>query len=270
MLGGRSWPCLLLSFVVGCAATTPPPAPTPAPSPGSWRGAGEPGVDVDADGAPLDGVMARIARQVGRTILVDPDLDASVTVRLKQIPWREAVEVIARMVPCEVEERPGEVLVLSRLACRRVRIQCSLGASVGTLIRLMAAYHGAEVVLPADLPRAEVAPPPELEDDLVACVRQLLAPVGEFAVLLERGGTLLRVVGSTLVGRYVAHDDEALWLEVERGGLLSLRLPPPSAAGALGARRRELLRDLRDVLPGERVRARCVWRAGALDLEGLD
>lgn len=263
---GRRWCALLLTLMAGCAATTAPPVPRPdATTPGP----GDPRIDVDVDGVGLDEVMARIAGQAGRTILVDPHLDEVVTVTLTQLPWREAVEVIARMVGCEVEERPGGVLVLNQLACRRVRIQCNLGARLRTVLQLVAAYHGAHVILPDDLPHVVVTPAPELDDDLVACVRQLLAPVGEFAVLLERGGTLLRVVGRTLTGRYVAHDDEALWLEVERGGLLALRLPPRSAAGALGAGRRELLRGLRDVLPGERVQVRCACRAGALEAVGF-
>lgn len=71
-------------------------------------------ITIDVDDVDLSEVMDLIGRQVGRNLLVDPNVQESVTVSLRDIPWREAVDVIARMCRCDVEERCGGVLVLTQ------------------------------------------------------------------------------------------------------------------------------------------------------------
>jgi type II secretory pathway component GspD/PulD (secretin) len=74
-------------------------------------------IDVDVDDLDLADVMELIGRQVGRNVLVDPYVQESVTVSLRDIPWREAVDVLARMTRCDVEERAGGILVLTQPGC---------------------------------------------------------------------------------------------------------------------------------------------------------
>ena len=62
-------------------------------------------INVDLDGVDLANVMDQIGRVSGQNILVDPAVDEVVRVALRDIPWREAVDVIARMTQCEFEER---------------------------------------------------------------------------------------------------------------------------------------------------------------------
>jgi type II secretory pathway component HofQ len=50
-------------------------------------------------------VMELIGRQAGTNILVDPKVRERVTISLRDVPWREAVDLIARMTRCDVEER---------------------------------------------------------------------------------------------------------------------------------------------------------------------
>lgn len=249
---------LLLAVLAGCSAA--PAARPPAPSPGTTApvSSGE-RIHVDVDGEDLAEVMDRIGRDVGRTILVDPSVQESVTVSLRDIPWREAVDVIARMTRCDVEERPGEILVLTQ--CSRVCLEVT-DESVRSLLHLVCAYHGATVSLPPDL-YGRVSVRLELTGDLAEMLRQLLAPLGdEFVVLVEAGESRVRVVRNVRSGTYLGHDEDTLWLEDDSGRFTQLRLPPRSATGALGERRQTLLRALRLARRGDRLRARCAWRDG--------
>src|SRR5437773_695766 len=67
-------------------------------------------IDVSVEEADLRDVMDEIGRRVGRNIIVEPDIHEKVTISLRKIPWRDAVEVIAKMTKCEVEQR-GSILV---------------------------------------------------------------------------------------------------------------------------------------------------------------
>lgn len=70
-------------------------------------------INVDLEQVELSEVMEQIGRRVGVTILVDAKVQERVTVTLRDIGWRDAVDVIAKMTRTEVEERPGDVLVLA-------------------------------------------------------------------------------------------------------------------------------------------------------------
>lgn len=258
---------LLLVSLAGCAVA-PAPAPLRAPGPPRAEPAATEGgrIHVDAENLQVTEVMERIGRAVGRTILVDPTVQETVTVSLRDMSWREAVDVIARMTRCEVEERPGGVLVLTQ--CGR-RIGCYLDANVRTLVQLVCAYEGAKAILPPDL-QGRVTPPAELTGDVGQMVRQLLAPLpDEYRVIVERGGTLVRVLAPTISGAFLGHDEETLWLLHDDGRYVQLRLPPASATGAPGERRQALLRALRLARRGDRIRARCAWRGDAPELVEL-
>ena len=60
--------------------------------------------------------MTEIGRQAQRTILVDDDVATeSIHVSIREpMPWREVVDVVARMTRCEVVEEGGGVLRLVR------------------------------------------------------------------------------------------------------------------------------------------------------------
>ena len=76
-------------------------------------------IDLEADGEDLADVLERLGQRVGKTIVVDPNVEEVVRVSLRGIPWREAVEVIARMTRCEVQRRGTkdgeEVLFLTQV-----------------------------------------------------------------------------------------------------------------------------------------------------------
>jgi hypothetical protein len=108
------------------------------------RGDVLPQINVDVEEADLADVMEQIGARAGRNILVDPNVQETVTVTLQEIPWLEAVEVIAKMVRCDVEERPGGVILLTQPAL--VTIQYT-DANVRTVLQLLAAYAGKNIVI---------------------------------------------------------------------------------------------------------------------------
>ena len=112
--------CLLAFSLVGCCdlqhtgEAQPPDLVTQAPQAEAEAEVTEPKrkrvrritmtrIDVDVVDADLEDVMDDIGRQVGQNILVHPDVHETVTVTLRDIPWREAVELIAKMTRCEIE-----------------------------------------------------------------------------------------------------------------------------------------------------------------------
>ena len=71
-------------------------------------------ITITYDEVDLREIMDDIGRRVGRNIVVEPEqLHEKVTITLKEIPWRDAVDVIAKMARCEVEER-GPILVINQ------------------------------------------------------------------------------------------------------------------------------------------------------------
>jgi hypothetical protein len=101
-------------------------------------------INVDVSDMPLAEVMAQISREVGKTIAVGKAAKGElVSVSLREIPWRMAVDVIARMTRCDVEVI-GESLFLTQRP--RVTIDFRY-ANLRTIVQLMAAYSGRSAVM---------------------------------------------------------------------------------------------------------------------------
>lgn len=140
-----------------------PPAPKESPDT----------IDLEAQDAPLRDVVAQLAAKAKRTILVDPRVQESVSIQLKQISWRDALAVLAKMVRCEVEDRGQGVLVLTQPPTVTIHFQ---DASVRTVLQLLAAYSGKNVVIGADV-KGKVSVDFKEVDWLVA-LRQLVKQIG--------------------------------------------------------------------------------------------
>src|SRR5262249_23664689 len=82
--------------------------------------------------ADLRDVMDEIGRRVGRNIIVEPGVQASVSSTLKGIPWRAAVEELARQANCQVEER-GAIIVLTRPQASQQQAQREMQEQIDTL-----------------------------------------------------------------------------------------------------------------------------------------
>ena len=85
-------------------------APKPSPQ------AGGPRLNVDVEDLDLAEVMEQIARRAGASVLTARGVQEQITISLREIPWREAVSVIARMTRCEVREAWPGVLLLEQPA----------------------------------------------------------------------------------------------------------------------------------------------------------
>lgn len=105
-------------------------------------------INIDVSDMPLGEVMAQITRQTGHTIVVGADESKEkVTVSLRQIPWREAVFVIARMTGCRVD-RVGESLYLEWSP--KVTLSFTNG-DLRSVLALASAYAGRGIVLAPEL-----------------------------------------------------------------------------------------------------------------------
>jgi uncharacterized protein involved in high-affinity Fe2+ transport len=70
-------------------------------------------IEVEVENKDVAEVIASIAAQSGAQIVVDKNVHEKVTVSLKKVDWREALDVVARMAHCKVEQK-GPVLVVSK------------------------------------------------------------------------------------------------------------------------------------------------------------
>jgi hypothetical protein len=101
-------------------------------------------IDVDFEEEELAAALGAVANFAATTVVVDPEVQAPITVSLRDIPWREAVDVMARMCRCDVEELAPGVLWVSRPARVTVEFQ---DTDVTTVLRLIASYAGVELVV---------------------------------------------------------------------------------------------------------------------------
>jgi hypothetical protein len=83
--------------------------------------------------------------QTGHTVFVAPEVNEKVTLSLARLPWRRAIDIVARRTKCEVAELPRGTLFLYQPP--RVTIQFS-DASLRVVLQLLAAYSGRNIVLP--------------------------------------------------------------------------------------------------------------------------
>ena len=145
-------------------------------------------INVDVEGVDLADVMEQIGQKVGRNILVDPNVQETVTVSLREIPWREAVDVIAKMTRCEVEERPGDILLLTQPP--KVTIQFT-DANVRTVLQLLAAYSGKNIIISPQVTGDVTLDLKEVH--WLRALHAIVKTVGDYEVV-EETDDLLRVV----------------------------------------------------------------------------
>ncbi len=179
-------------------------------------------INVDVEDTDLADVMEQIGQKVERNILVDPNVSENVTVSLNSIPWREAVEVIAKMTRCEVEDRGNGVLLLTQPPKVTIQFQ---DANVRTVLQLLAAYSGKNIIISPAV-TGEVT----LDLKEVHWLRALHAIVktsGDYEVV-EDGDELLRVVPRSAIERQL--ETTVFKLKYARPPA-SYRAIPPSSAG---------------------------------------
>jgi hypothetical protein len=112
-------------------------------------GASPESIDVNVEDADIAEVMSAISARVGKPIFVEPDVKEKITISLRKMAWRDAVEVMAKMCKCEVAPLGSESLILQKTP--KVTIQFS-AANVNTVIQLLAAYSGKSLLVSPGCP----------------------------------------------------------------------------------------------------------------------
>ena len=179
-------------------------------------------IDVSVEEADLRDVMDEIGRRVGRNIIVEPEIHEKVTISLRKIPWRDAVDVIAKMTKCEVETR-GSILVLTQPP--KVTIQFT-DANVRTVLQLLAAYSGKNIIIS-----------PEVHGDVtldlhevhwLKALHAIVKTVGDYEVV-EETADLLRVVPRSSIALQLK--TEFIPLKYLRPPVKYVATPPRTAVG---------------------------------------
>lgn len=223
---------------------------------------------LEAQDRDLADVMAEIGRRAGKTIVVDPRVKERVTITLRQVSWRDAVDVIARRTRCTIEVLPGGSLLLSRP--ERMRLELS-DADVRVALLLLARYAGRSIVIAPQvkgrvtLSLADV----RWDDALVAVVRTAGdfevvgdgSPSGVVRVGAGRDGAPLPDAPGVLTGTLAARDGDVVRLRLEGGEEVGCRVP------AEGVARERVLRALEGLEPGARLVVATAGRPGEEALE---
>lgn len=108
---------LLMAVIPVACCHRPPHAPRveQAPQPTTVQGAAETPVLITREfkDEPMLSVLEYIARGSGHRIELNSEVKERVTVDLQNCPWREALETVANLTNCVLEEK-GEVVHVSR------------------------------------------------------------------------------------------------------------------------------------------------------------
>lgn len=102
------WHATSAEMVTAPAEATAPPVPTPQPKP-TMTG-GRP-ISFNLEDAPIISVLRLIAEYVGVNIVAGKDVKGTVTVRLHNVPWRQALEIILKASGYAYREDPGVIRV---------------------------------------------------------------------------------------------------------------------------------------------------------------
>lgn len=219
----RTWASLALLMGLGQAAMAQdgggePPVTTDAQRQGAQK------INIDVENADLADVMEQIGRQVGKNILVEPNVHETVSVSLHDIPWREAVDVIARMSRCEVEERIGGIILLTQPP--KVTIQFT-DANVRTVLQLLAAYSGKNIIIAPEVTGRVTLDLKEVH--WLRALHAIVKTVGDYEVV-EEHDDLLRVVSRSSIEQQL--ETVVYPLKHVRPPALYRAVPPRQLGGA--------------------------------------
>ncbi len=180
-------------------------------------------INVDVEDVDLADVMEQIGRQVGKNILVDPTVHETVRVSLRDIGWREAVDVIAKMTRCEVEEGEGGILLLTQPP--KVTIQFT-EANIRTVLQLLAAYSGKNIIISQDV---EANVTLDLKDvHWNKALHAIVKTAGDYEVV-EDGEDLIRVVDRSSIQQQLS--TVVMRLKYVRPPAIYRAVPPASSPG---------------------------------------
>lgn len=216
-------------------------------------------VDVEARDRDLREVLAEVSRRSGRTIVLDARVRERVTLSLRQVSWRDAVEVLARRARCTVEVLPGGGLLLTRP--ERITVEL-VDADVRTALLLLARFAERSVVLGPEVQGRVTLSLREVEP--ARAFEAVARTAGDFAVVADgalvtvgagRGAAPAADDPAVLAGELVSRHGDVVVLRLDGGGEIACRAADDRVRDALGP-----------VRPGDRVVVAVTARPGEATL----
>jgi type IV pilus assembly protein PilQ len=101
-------------------------------------------VNLRAEGRSLAEVVDYLRDQTGVNLVLLPGEYASVSVQLTDVPWRDALDVVAESVGCVVSERTGGILVVEKPRPFSLETR---GTDIAEVIDLIAKVGGANIIV---------------------------------------------------------------------------------------------------------------------------
>jgi type IV pilus assembly protein PilQ len=161
-------------------------------------------VSVDVQGADIQTVLRSLAEYGGRNIIAGPEVKGDVTVRLREVPWQEALDIILQANGYGWEATPGGV----------IRVTTVKNLQTEALERESAARKREDLLpLETRIFRIKFAKASELE----APLQTSLTNRGEIKVEPQSNSLVVREIGQNLdrIGRMVEElDVQTLQVEI--------------------------------------------------------
>ncbi len=105
-------------------------------------------VTIDVRDKDLREVLSQIGDQVKVNIVVDPQVDESVTLTLETIDWREALDILARETNCVILEVSDRLIRFTQPPSINIEFQ---DAELAVVLELLAKQSGANIVISEDV-----------------------------------------------------------------------------------------------------------------------
>ena len=105
-------------------------------------------VTIDVRDKDLREVLSKIGDQVKVNIVVDPQVEESVTLTLETIDWREALDILARETNCVVVEVSDRLIRFTQPPSINIEFQ---DAELAVVLELLAKQSGANIVISEDV-----------------------------------------------------------------------------------------------------------------------
>lgn len=115
---------------------------------GAARDPGFP-IDLDVEDVDLRTVLAGIGEMVGVPIRLEEGKEETLSLALSRVPWREAIDAIARLSGCEVVDQPGGGLLLQ--ASTRLTVGFTDTPAL-TVLQLLAGFGELDLVVGVGVP----------------------------------------------------------------------------------------------------------------------
>lgn len=183
-------------------------------------------IDIDVVDKDLREIVEEIGRKVGKNILVAPGVEERITVTLRDLPWPDAVKVVAGLAKCDIEESVPGVLLLTQPPKVTIQFQ---DANVRTVLQLLAAYSGKNIIISPDV-KGKVSL--DLKNvHWLKALKSIVSTVGPY-VVVEDGPDLLRVVPRESIERQL--ETVILRLKYIRPPARYQAVPPRAGANGRG------------------------------------